>query len=214
MFNDITGAIFDLDGTLVNSMWVWEKIDKNYFDYLGIPIPSNLKDEINHLSFEQTASYFKNRFNIQASIEEIINKWNDMALYEYSNNVLLKDGAFDFIKKLKNNNIKIGLATSNSNILLEAALKNNNIYHYFDSITTSSEVKKSKDNPDIYLLAAKKLGVSPNNCIVFEDIIQGVKGAKLAGMKVVAVYDNYSKHQENDLIKIADKYIKSYTELM
>ncbi|MDZ5001604.1 HAD-IA family hydrolase, partial [Clostridium perfringens] len=124
-----------------------------------------------------------------SSIEDIISTWHEMAFYHYSNTIKLKDGVVEYLTLLKQKGVKIALATSNSIPLLEVTLKRNNIYHFFDSITTTEEVKKSKDNPDIYLLSAKKLNVDPNKCLVFEDIVQAVKGAKLAGMKVFAIYD-------------------------
>lgn len=212
--NNIKAAIFDLDGTLVDSMWVWEQIDIDYLANKGHSVPNNLKDKINHLSFIQVAEYFKKTFNIEQSPEQIITEWNSMALDFYLNKVMLKSGALKFLQKLKENNIKIGLATSNSKPLLEATLKSNGIYHMFDSITTTDEVDKGKNNPDVYLLAASKLNVSPTDCVVFEDIVQAVKGAKLANMKVVAVFDKSAEYQKEDLIKLADKYIIDYTELL
>lgn len=212
--NNIKAAIFDLDGTLVDSMWVWSQIDIDYLTSKGHSVPSNLNDEITHLSFTQTAEYFKNRFSISDSIDTIMNTWNEMAYNHYKDNVKLKDNALEFLNKLKASGIKIGLATSNSIPLLEATLKSNNAYHLFDSITVTDEVKKSKNNPDIYLLAAQKLNVKPENCIVFEDIIAAARGAKLAGMKVIGVYDEHSKHQESILKEECDKYIYNYNELL
>ena len=212
--NDIKAAIFDLDGTLVDSMWVWEQIDIDYLSSKGHTPPPNLKDDITHLTFKQTAEYFKNRFNLPDSIEEITSSWNSMAYDYYSTEVKLKEGALDFLNKLKSSGIKIGLATSNSLHLLEATLKNNGIYDIFDAITVTDEVKKSKNNPDVYLLAAKKLNVQAKDCIVFEDIIEAVKGAKLAGMKVVGVYDTHSDDQKDILKETCDKYILSYNELL
>lgn len=212
--NDIKAVIFDLDGTLVDSMWVWEQIDIDFLKSKGYTPPEDLKDAITHLTFTQTAEYFKNRFNLSDSIDEIKNTWHNMAYNFYSSKVFLKEGVVPFFEKLKSLNIKIGLATSSSVVLLEATLKNNGIYDLFDAITVTDEVKKSKENPDVYLLAAKKLNVSPENCVVFEDIIAAVRGAKLAGMKVVGVYDKASDDQKEILIKSCDKYIHSYNELL
>ena len=207
-------VFFDLDGTLVDSMWVWEQIDIDFLKSKGYTPPEDLKDAITHLTFTQTAEYFKNRFNLSDSIDEIKNTWHNMAYNFYSSKVFLKEGVVPFFEKLKSLNIKIGLATSSSVVLLEATLKNNGIYDLFDAITVTDEVKKSKENPDVYLLAAKKLNVSPENCVVFEDIIAAVRGAKLAGMKVVGVYDKASDDQKEILIKSCDKYIHSYNELL
>lgn len=212
--NNIKAAIFDLDGTLVDSMWVWEQIDIDFLKSKGYTPPKDLKDDITHLTFNQTAEYFKNRFNLSDSIDEITDTWHNMAYSFYSSKVKLKPGVISFLNKLKSLNIKIGLATSNSIPLLEATLKNNGIYHLFDAITVTEEVKKSKENPDVYLLCANKLNVPPENCIVFEDIIAAVKGAKLAGMKVIGVYDKASEDQEELLSKACDKYIYDYNELV
>lgn len=213
MLKNIKGAIFDLDGTLVDSMWIWEKIDVEYLAKLGLEMPSNLKDEINHLSFKETGIYFKKTFNIEDSLEVILNTWHQMALDHYRNDVKLKSNVLQFLKFLKSNNIKIGLATSNSYPLLEAVLKSTSIYEYFDSITTTDEAKNNKSNPDVYLLAAKRLGVTPDECIVFEDIIEAVRGAKLANMKVIAVHDKSAEYQKEELLATADKYIYDFSEL-
>lgn len=214
MLTNVQGAIFDLDGTLVDSMWVWTQIDIDYLKAKGHSMPSDLRDKISHLSFSQTAAYFKERFNITDSIDEILTDWHNMAFKHYSTNVKLKRGVIDFLTKLKSKNIKIALATSNSQPLLEACLKNNGIYDYFNSITVTDEVSRGKDHPDVYLLAANKLGINPENCLVFEDILPAVKGAKAANMKVVAVKDEECLDSKENLIKYADKYIESFIELL
>lgn len=212
--NKFKAAIFDLDGTLIDSMGIWKVIDEEYLNKYGFDVPENLQEEITHLTIIETAMYFKEKFNIKDDIETIINTWNDMAYNHYSNTIKLKEGVIEFLDYLKSNNIKIGLATSNTQPLLEATLKNNNIYDYFDSITISEEVGVSKANPDIYLLSAQKLNVDPKDCIVFEDIVQAVKGAKLAGMTVYSIYDESSAYQKDELIKVSDKYILNYLELI
>ena len=212
--NTIKAAIFDLDGTLVDSMWVWEQIDIDFLKSKGYTPPKDLKDDITHLTFRQTAEYFKDRFNLSDSIDEITDTWNNMAYDFYSSKVKLKEGVIPFFNKLKSLNIKIGLATSNSLPLLEATLKNNGIYHLFDAITVTDEVRKSKENPDVYLLCANKLNVSPKNCVVFEDIIAAVNGAKLAGMKVIGIYDKASEDQKEILTQTCDRYILNYNELI
>lgn len=213
MLKDIQAAIFDLDGTLVDSMWVWEKVDVDYLKKRNISMPSDLRENIEHLAFDETAKYFKDRFNLPDSLEDIKNEWHEMAEVEYKNNVSLKPGAYEFIKYLKVSGVKVGLATSNSIPLLEVILKKHGIYEYFDSITTTNEVSRGKNFPDVYLLAAEKLGVSPENCVVFEDILPAVKGAKAAGMKVVAIYDEFSAHLKEEISSLADNYIKQYEDL-
>ncbi|GFZ33705.1 haloacid dehalogenase [Clostridium zeae] len=214
MFKDIKAAIFDLDGTLIDSMWIWEKIDTDYLINKGYSKPENLKDEIGHLSFEQTAIYFKNKFNIHDTVEDIMKEWHSMAVAHYTTDVKLKPGAKDFLIKLKSLNIKIGLATSNSHELLKASLEANGIYELFDAITTTGEVSRGKNFPDVYLLAAEKLDAKPNECMVFEDILLAVKGAKSAGMHVVGVYDEAESHNTDDIKHHADQYIINYKDIL
>ena len=215
MLNNIKGVIFDLDGTLVDSMGVWAKIDVDYLNKLGHEVPNNLKEEITHLGFKEVAKYFKKRFNIADSEEEIMKTWHDMAYIEYKENIKLKPGAREFLKQLKESNIKIGLATSNSYPLLEVSLKSNDIFDLFDSITITGEVSRGKDFPDVYLLAAERLGLDPKDCAVFEDILPAVKGALSAGMKVFAVEDHtVSDEERTEIKKYAHEYIESFNDLL
>lgn len=214
MFTNIKAAIFDLDGTLINSMSLWDQIDIDYLTSKNIPVPDDLNDEISHLSFNQVAVYFKERFKLKDSLDEIKNTWNTMAYNHYSSDITLKDGVIEFLDFLKKSNIKIGLATSNSTELLEASLKFNKIYDYFDAITITDEVSIGKHEPDVYLLAAKKLNVKPEECIVFEDILVAVKGAKKAGMKVIAVEDECSALDKDEIIKNSDEFINDFRSLI
>lgn len=210
MFKNIDAAIFDMDGTIVDSMWVWNKIDTEYLAKHNLDVPPSLNNDISHLSFNEVAIYFKNSFNLPYTLEEIKEHWNHMAYEAYCNEVKLKPGVKEFFNLLKENNIKIALATSNNTLLLEACLKANGIYEYFDTITLTNEVNRGKDFPDVYLLTANKLGVSPDKCIVFEDLLPAIQGAKKAGMKVIGVYDEHSLEQHNDMKALADDFILDY----
>ena len=214
MLHNIKAVIFDLDGTLVDSMWVWANIDEEYLGRYGYEVPENFNAEINHMSFTQLALYFKEKFSINDPVEKILCDWSSMAYDHYSNDVKLKCGVKEFLDVLKNSGIKICLATSNSKELLSVCLKSNGIYEYFDSITTTDEVSRGKDFPDVYLLSSEKVGVSPENCLVFEDILPAIKGAKNANMKVCAVKDKYCVNSREELSKFADKYIDSFLELL
>lgn len=213
MFKDVQAAIFDLDGTLIDSMWIWDEINITYLESKGAKRPSDLEEKINHLSFKQTAQYFKDNFNLKESTDEIVKEINDLAYDNYLNKARLKPGAKKLLSYLKSNGIKLALATSNSSPLLDIALESNDIKDFFDNITTTNEVARGKNFPDVYLLAAKRLGVTPDKCIVFEDIPAAVEGAKAAGMKVIAVYDEHSSKHREKLINSADKYIEDFTEL-
>ncbi|MFY9177497.1 MAG: HAD family phosphatase [Caldicoprobacterales bacterium] len=210
----IKGAIFDLDGTLVDSMGIWARVDIEFLRERGIEVPVDLSEEIQALTFEDCAKYFKRRFGLPETIEEIMDEWNKMAYHEYANNVKLKPGVRDYLSYLKEKDIKIGLATSNIPELLYATLKNNRILHYFDSISTVSEVSRNKNFPDIFLLAAKKMDLKPSECLVFEDILPAILSAKSAGMKTVGVYDKHSEYDMEEIKEHADLFIYNFECLL
>ena len=211
---EFKGAIFDLDGTIIDSMDVWERIDIKFLEKRNITMPNDYIEKINSMSFEEVAKYTIERFNLNESVDSLIKEWNEMAIYEYSNNIKLKPNVKEYLDKLKENNIKIGLATSSAKELYEPVLKNNEVYDYFDTFTSVDDVKRDKNYPDIYLYTAKKLSLKPNECIGFEDILIGVNTLKKADFNAVGVYDKYS-HKDIDKIKaVCDKFIYSFEELL
>lgn len=214
MLENIKAVIFDLDGTLVDSMWMWKDIDIEYLARFGIEVPETLQKDIAGMSFSETAVYFKETFGIPDSLDEIKQTWNDMARYKYTHEVPLKPGALDFLKRLKEQGIRTGIATSNSKELVQAAVESLGVSGYLDEIHTSCEVAKGKPAPDIYLLVAECLKVSPEHCLVFEDIPEGILAGKRAGMKTCAVEDEFSLNMTEEKKELADYYIAHYDEVM
>lgn len=213
MLKNIDAVIFDLDGTLVDSMWMWKEIDVEYLQKFNLDVPEDLQRAVEGMSFSETAQYFKERFHIEDSIEEIKADWNQRAWDKYGNEVPLKKGAKDFLIELKKRNIKTGIATSNSRELVDHVLRALDITHYFDSIRTSCEAKVGKPAPDIYLLVASDLEVQPKNCLVFEDIALGILAGKRAGMKVCTIYDPYSEDDIKNKKELANYYINDYRDI-
>ncbi len=214
MMNNIKAALFDLDGTLVDSMWMWKEIDIEYLGRFGIPLPPDLQKQIEGKSFSETAVYFKEHFDIPDSIEEMKDNWNRMAWDKYTLHVRLKPGVRNFLDQCKTLGIKMGIATSNSRELVENIVSVHGLLDYFDCILTGCDIKKSKPAPDIYLAVASSLKIAPENCIVFEDIIPGIQAGLSAGMKVCAVDDDYSADDEINKRKMAHYYIKNYDEII
>lgn len=207
-------VIFDLDGTLIDSMSMWDDINVEYLGKFGLTVPENLQREISGMSFTECAIYFKEKFQLPDSIEEIKDVWNEMAMYKYMHEVPLKTGVLEFLMELKQRGIKIGIATSNSIELVEAVLDSLQIAKYFDEVHTSCEVQKGKPAPDIYLFVAKCLLVEPEQCLVFEDVPEGIIAGKRAGMQVCAVEDDFSKYMTEEKRKLADYYIVDYKEIL
>lgn len=214
MFENVEAVLFDLDGTLVDSMWIWKDIDIEYLARFGIPLPEDLQSQIEGMSFSETAVYFKERFPIPDSLDRIREDWTRMAWDKYLHEVPLKKGAKELLVYCSTHGIRLGIATSNARELVEAVLDSLDVRSYFTCIVTGCEVNKGKPSPDIYLEAARQCHTEPSHCLVFEDILPGIRAGRAAGMKVCAIEDEYSLHQSADKKELADYYIRDYTEIM
>lgn len=214
MLNNIEAVIFDVDGTIADSMWMWKQIDIEYLGKFGIELPHNLQKNIEGMSFYETAVYFKEHFEIPDAIEQMMSDWNEMAAYKYRYEIPIKKGVNEFINLCRKRKISLGIVTSNSAELLGYLLEAHELTDTFDVIITGSDGLKGKPAPDMYLEAAKRLNIIPAKCLVFEDIIPGIIAAKRAGMKVCAVDDEYSKDVLGEKKKEADSFIESFEDLI
>ena len=214
ILDNFDAIIFDLDGTLVDSMWLWKDIDIEYLSRFGIAYNEKLQSEIEGKSFTETAIYFKENFGITDTIEKIKNDWNEMAYLKYKEQVSLKTGALEFLKLLKEKGKKLGIDTSNSTQLTEVCLNSLNISSLFDVVITGSDIKTGKPAPDIYLENAKRLKVLPERCLVFEDIPVGIMAGKNAGMKTCAVADEYSRDLTDEKLELSDYSIIDYKDFI
>ncbi|MDY6915807.1 MAG: HAD family phosphatase [Candidatus Cloacimonadota bacterium] len=212
--NKVKAVIFDLDGTLIESMDIWHQIDENFLQKRGFAIPKELFQDVeNGNSMREIAIYFKKKFNLNESISQIMKEWNSMAEKYYREKIKLKPQVAEFLEILHRKGIRIGLGTSNSEFLAKLVLQSNEVLHLFDIIVTGSRKIRGKPFPDIFLKITKKLNVHPAECVVFEDTIVGIDAAKNAGMKVVAVYDEFSKKEWKEIKLQADFHIYEFKDI-
>lgn len=214
MLNKKKAVIFDLDGTLVDSMWMWKDIDIEFLTMYGYQCPDDLQKMIEGMSFSETAAYFKERFELPLSLEEIKQIWTGMSLQKYREEVPLKTGVKEFLQHIKQMGLKAGIATSNGREMVDAVIDALQIGPYFQVITTACEVANGKPEPDIYLKVADSLCVSPKDCLVFEDVPAGIMAGKRAGMTVCAVEDDFSREMKHEKQALADFFIDDYFDIL
>ncbi|MDP2173083.1 MAG: HAD family phosphatase [Candidatus Cloacimonadaceae bacterium] len=206
--------IFDLDGTLIDSMRLWREVDTEFLAKRGIEVPADL---FAHLpqgnSFIQTAKYFKDRFGLPDSVESVMKEWTDMVFWHYANSIKLKDGALELVNFLHDKQIPIGLGTSNSFELAEKALSFNGIWQCFSSVVTGDMHLMGKPFPDIYLKSAENLKLEPIDCCVVEDTLSGIRAAKAAGMTAIAIFDEDSLPDHDQIKAEADYFMADYFEI-
>lgn len=213
ILKDIEAVIFDVDGTLVDSLYIWGEIDIEFLGSFGIDVPDDYEGVIMGMSFVQVAEYTKNRFELPIDVDEIMSIWNKMAEYKYANEVMLKPGAHEFLKLCKNKGIKMGVATSNSRHLVDKLFDRLGMDEFISVVLTGDEVTNGKPAPDIYLKVAEKLKVAPDKCLVFEDVLAGIEAGHNAGMKVCAVRDEATMYVDNEKHSMAEWYISDYYDI-
>lgn len=214
ILDDKKAVIFDLDGTLVDSMWMWGAIDVEFLARYGLECPEDLQGAIQGMSFSETAAYFKQRFGLETSPEQIKDAWVEMSIDKYRKEVPLKPGAREFLDHVKGLGLEAGIATSNGRAMVDVVLDALDISGYFAVVATACEVAAGKPAPDIYLEVARRLHVDPAHCVVFEDIPEGILAGRRAGMTVVAVEDAFSMNQIREKKEMADLYIRDYYDLL
>jgi len=208
-------AVFDMDGTIMDSLGIWEQIDYDFLEKKrGIKVPEDYVHHISAMSYAEIADYTIKRFSLPDTPEALMQEWTDMAQYEYANNVPLKPFVKEFILMLKEKGKKIALCTSSPEYFFRPALKNNGIYDLFDAFANTCEAGIGKNSPKVYLLVAEKTQTAPERCIAFEDVISAAASAKKAGMQVCGVYDERNREKQDELKAVCDMYIKGFDELM
>ena len=207
----IKGAIFDLDGTLLDSMFIWDTIGEEYLRSLGKEPHEDLKETFMTLTLEEAAEYYREHYGVTLSVKEIVDGVNAMVEETYRTKVTLKPGISEYLAWLKENGVRMCVATVTDRYLVEETLERLGVRHYFSEIFTCAEVGFGKDKPIIYQKALEDLGTEKSDTYVFEDLPFALNTAKTDGFPTVGVYDRHEAHQD-ELKELADYYIFDFTD--
>ena len=208
----IRGAIFDVDGTLLDSMFIWDTIGETYLRSIGYQPKENLNETFKNMSLHQAARYYQTEYGVTQSIDEIMDGVNAMLERYYRFEVPLKPGAAELLERLRQSGVRLCIATATDRHLVEAGLDRCGVLSCFGEIFTCNEVGHGKDEPDIFEATLRFLGTRREETLVFDDALYAVRTAKEAGFLVAAVYDSHEKNQEG-LRALADFYIEDFSQV-
>ena len=206
--------LFDLDGTLLDSMPLWDHVYLKTLAHFGISVPADYLMHVNHLSVRDGAVYTVQSLGLDTTPEEIIRIWASLGTAAYRDSIQLKPHAADLLRLLRADGKTLGIATALGKGFFESCLARNGVLSLFSDSTSVEEVGRGKDSPAIYLRACEKAGAAPGETVVFEDSLTGATSAKQAGFFVVGVYDASAEAQRADMIRTADLYITDYRDLL
>lgn len=214
MMRQFQGAIFDLDGTLLDSMGVWNQIDIDFFHDRNMELPEDFQAAISHMGSRMAAEYTIQRFHLTDTAEELMAVWDRMARKAYAQAVPLKPHAKEYLEMLKARGVKLAIATASTPELFLPSLRHNGVCDLFDAIVTLDEVGSHKGTPDIYLEAARRIGLAAADCVVFEDLYECILAAKRGGFYTVAVEEPTSGLDRVRLLREADWFIRDFGDLL
>ena len=205
-------AVFDFDGTLADTAHIWYEVDHIFLNRRNLPYPDGYGEQLAALGFARGAQYTIDLFGLDESVEEICDEWNDIGRTMYREQVVLREGASNYILALRAAGIPCALATTNDvNVL--SSMQSFAPRDYFDVCTYGAEVGVGKDRPDIYLESARRLGMDPKDCLVFEDIVVALQSAKSTGMRTCGVRSSDPSQPAKRLRELSDLWLDDWRDI-
>lgn len=204
-------CIFDMDGTLVDSMGHWKHLEYEFLEAKGITDIDEVLKDIQHMTIPAAMEYFIDRFHFEGTVDSLTEEFNALMAAHYASDVEIKPGAAEYLEALRQQGVKMCIASATSVPLVTICLERLGLRKYFEFLLSCVDVNASKDKPDVFLEAAHRLGGKPEETAVFEDSLVAATSAKSAGFYVVGIYDKYSAHNWEAIKELADELIEDFS---
>ena len=210
----LQSAIFDMDGTLLDSMHIWDDIGPNLLRAQGVEPEEGLHEKLKVLTLQESAQYCKDTYGLPQTVEELMDMTKDLVRHFYHNEVQAKPGVKKFLSLLKMEGVWMYVATNTSRHLVEVALKHAGIDGFFRGIITCAEAGAGKqESAEVYERAMRRLRSNKKDTVVFEDAVHAIRTAKAAGFRVCAIYDPSAEEDQEEIRQLSDYYIRSFEEM-
>lgn len=205
--------LFDLDGTLIDSNNIWVEVDKTFLARRGLPYTKEYSDGVAHTIFPLAAAFTKEYGHLTESPDEIMAEWLELAKDSYAH-VKLKPYVRAYLEKLRAQGERMAIFSSCIPAHCRTALAVHHLEPYFDRLVFAQELGMDKGTPEAFYRAAEQLGISPGQCIFFDDSVKSCRSAKAAGMSVVGVYDPFFRDTQSEMLSVCDRFIRSFAEML
>lgn len=208
----LRAALFDLDGTLLDSMWVWRRVDERSLSARGVAVPADYARAVSAMRMHDAAEYTVRRFGLSDAPDALLAEWKALARAEYAHCVPLKPDARELLELYRARGVRLGVVTSLTADLYRPALEHCGVLALFDAIVSATEHARGKAHPDVYLSAARRLGVRADECVMYDDVPEALCAARAAGMRAVCVADAHSPDARVEALAVGARFIATFAQ--
>ena len=206
------GILFDLDGTLLDSMPVWVSLAENYLKQLGVEPPKDLRKQIKAMTLKEAMIHFKEQFALDDDVEEMIAAAFRILSESYRSTIALKPHVREVLERLHEKGVPMAVATATTDELSKPAIEHHGLHRYFSFVQTVANSGYTKREKEFWEAGAARLGMDPKDIVVFEDALHAMESAKAAGMRVIAIEDESARRDAEAIRSVADVCLSSFEE--